>query len=74
MAHMGRAKLRRWDKGRSDQKSLSGLTKEKEFYPEAIGSHCKIAIILFLIYIGRMKSKKGWRLGEHSRREDFKTV
>lgn len=74
MGHQGRAKLKRWDKERSNQKSLSGLTKEKECYPEAIGSHCKIAVTLFLIYIGRMNSKKGWRLGEHSRKEDFKTV
>ena len=58
MEHLDRIKVMRYDKDRSNQRSFSGLTKKKVFYPEAIGSHCKIAIILFVIYIGRMKSEQ----------------
>lgn len=58
MEQVGRTKVMRWDKDRSDQKSLSGLLEEKEFYPEAVGSHGKIVITLFVIYIDRMKSQK----------------
>ena len=41
MEHLDRIKVMRYDKDRSNQRSFSGLTKKKVFYPEAIGSHCR---------------------------------